>query len=115
MRYRIAFIVGVAVGYVLGTKAGRERYEQLQKMARQVRDNPSVQQAAGAVQAQAAGYAKTARGKLADRAGAARAKVGGAIHERVPGMRARDANGHASGSTDNYASVPPTPGGPPAP
>jgi hypothetical protein len=115
MRYRIAFIVGLAVGYVLGTKAGRERYEQLQKMARQVRDNPSVQQAAGAVQAQAAGYAKTARGKLAEGAGAAKAKVGGALHERVPGMRTRDANGHASGSTDNYASVPQTPGGPPTP
>jgi len=116
MRYRIAFIVGLAVGYVLGTKAGRERYEQLQKMARQVRDNPSVQQAAGAVQAQAAGYAKTVGGKLANGAGAARAKVGGAIHERVPGMKARDANGQASGSgPDRYASVPDTPGGPPAP
>jgi len=79
-----------------------------------VRDNPSVQQAAGAVQAQAAGYAKAAGGKLADRAGAARAKVGGAIQDRVPGMRARDANGHASGSgPDRYASVPDTPGGPP--
>ena len=114
MRYRIPFIVGLAIGYVLGTRAGRERYEQLQKMARQVRDNPSVQQAAGAVQAQAAGYAKAARGKLANGAGAARAKVGGALHDRVPGMRARDANGHASGSgPDRYVPVPNTPGGPP--
>ena len=114
MRYRIVFIVGLAVGYVLGTRAGRERYEQLQKMARQVRDNPSVQQAAGALQAQAATYAKSARGKLATGAGAARAKVGGAIHERVPGMRTRDANGHASGGPDSYTSVPDTPGSPPA-
>ena len=114
MRYRIVFIVGLAVGYVLGTRAGRERYEQLQKMARQVRDNPSVQQAAGALQAQATTYAKSAQGKLATGAGAAKAKVGGAIHERVPGMRTRDANGHASGGPDNYASVPDTPGGPSA-
>ena len=57
MRYRIAFIVGLAVGYVLGTKAGRERYEQLRTLARKTKDSPAVQLAAGALQAQAAGYA----------------------------------------------------------
>jgi uncharacterized protein YjbJ (UPF0337 family) len=114
MRYRIVFIVGLGVGYVLGTRAGRERYEQLRTLARKATDNPAVQQAAGALQAQAAGYAKSARGKLADRAGAAKAKVGGAIHDRVPGMRTRDANGHAGTGPDHYASVPDTPGGPPA-
>jgi hypothetical protein len=114
MRYRIVFIVGLAVGYVLGTRAGRERYEQLRTLARKTADNPAVQQAAGAVQGKAAGYAKTARGKLAEGAGAAKAKVGGKIQERVPGMRTRDANGHASGGPDNYVPVPDSPGGPPA-
>ncbi|EFK99584.1 secreted protein [Streptomyces sp. SPB78] len=42
MRYRIAFAAGAALGYVLGTKAGRERYEQLAKYARQVSHNPAV-------------------------------------------------------------------------
>jgi hypothetical protein len=110
MRYRVVFIVGLGIGYVLGTRAGRERYEQLRTLARKTADSPAVQQAAGALQAQAASYAKSARGKLADRAGAAKAKVGGAIHERVPGMRARDANGHASGSRNHYEPVPGTPG-----
>jgi hypothetical protein len=109
MRYRIAFIVGLAVGYVLGTKAGRERYEQLRTLARKTKDSPAVQQAAGALQAQAAGYAKAARGKIANGAGAARAKVGGVIQDRVSGMRARDANGQASGSQNHYAPVPGTP------
>ncbi len=111
MRYRIVFIVGLGIGYVLGTRAGRERYEQLRTLARKTADSPAVQQAAGALQAQAAGYAKSARGKLADGAGAAKAKVGGAIHEHVPGMRARDANGHASGGQNSYAPVPGTPDG----
>ena len=71
MRYRFVFIVGLVVGFVLGTRAGRERYEQMRRMARKVADNPTVQQAAGALQAQAAGYAKTAGSKVADRAGAA--------------------------------------------
>jgi hypothetical protein len=110
MRYRIVFIVGLGIGYVLGTKAGRERYEKLRTLARKTADSPAVQQAAGALQAQAAGYAKAARGKLANGAGAAKAKVGGVIQDRVSGMRTRDANGHASGSQSNYAPVPDTPG-----
>jgi hypothetical protein len=110
MRYRIVFIVGLGIGYVLGTKAGRERYEKLRTLARKTADSPAVQQAAGALQAQAAGYAKAARGKLANGAGAAKAKVGGAIQDR---MRARDANGHASGSQNHYAPVPGTPGNQP--
>jgi hypothetical protein len=113
MRYRIVFIVGLGIGYVLGTRAGRERYEQLRTLARKTADSPAVQQAAGALQAQAAGYAKAAKGKLANGAGAAKAKVGGVIQDRVSGLRARDANGHASGSPNHYAPVPGTPGNQP--
>ena len=114
MRYRIVFITGLAVGFVLGAKAGRERYEQLQTLARKVRDNPTVQQAAGALQAQAAGYAKSAGGKLAGGAAAAKTKVGGVLQERVPGLRARDSNGRADTSgPEQYVPVPGTPGGQP--
>ena len=45
---------GFAAGYVLGTRAGRQRYEQLAEAARRVRDDPTVQSAVGAVQDQAA-------------------------------------------------------------
>jgi SLT domain-containing protein len=33
-----------AVGYVLGAKAGRERYEQIAEQAQKLRNNPAVQQ-----------------------------------------------------------------------
>ncbi|MGW7314653.1 YtxH domain-containing protein [Streptomyces sp. NPDC054865] len=46
MRYKVTFVVGLALGYVLGTRAGRERYEQLKKSARQVAQNPAVRNAA---------------------------------------------------------------------
>lgn len=46
MRYRLTFIAGVALGYVLGTRAGRERYEQLKKAAQQLAENPAVRNAA---------------------------------------------------------------------
>ena len=114
MRYRVVFLAGLGIGFVIGTRAGRERYEQMRRLARKVADNPSVQQAAGALQAQAAGYAKTAGGKVADRAGAARAKVGEAIHEHVPGMRVRESNGQpADGANGRYAQAPGKAGSPP--
>ncbi|MBO0815450.1 MAG: YtxH domain-containing protein [Actinobacteria bacterium] len=114
MRYRLVFFIGLGIGFVLGTRAGRERYEQMRGLARKVADNPSVQQAAGTLQAQAAGYAKTAGGKMADRAGAARAKVGEALHERVPGMRVRESDGSsADGGNGRYAPAPGAAGSPP--
>jgi hypothetical protein len=110
MRYRLVFVIGLGIGFVLGARAGRERYEQLRKLARKAADSPAVQQAAGAVQAQAADMARTAMDRLADRAGTARAKVGEALHDRMPGMRARDSNGRAHGqASEGYA---PSPGGP---
>jgi uncharacterized protein YjbJ (UPF0337 family) len=107
MRYRIVFFAGLGIGFIIGTRAGRERYEQMRRLARKVADNPSVQQAAGVLQAQAAGYAKTAGGKVADRAGAARAKAADAIHDHVPGMRAKESDGQpASGGNGQYSQTP---------
>ncbi|UGY91304.1 YtxH domain-containing protein [Streptomyces gobiensis] len=42
MRHRWAFITGLAVGYVVGTRAGRERYEQLRRNAEEFVQNPAV-------------------------------------------------------------------------
>lgn len=46
MRYKLTFVVGLAIGYVLGTKAGRERYEKMVKSARRLSENPAVRNAA---------------------------------------------------------------------
>jgi len=48
MRYRLTFIVGGVVGYVLGARAGRERYEQLLAQAQKVAQNPAVRNTAEA-------------------------------------------------------------------
>ena len=44
MRGKILFVVGLGVGYVLGTRAGRERYEQIRKGAEKIWNAPTVQQ-----------------------------------------------------------------------
>lgn len=46
------FFIGISVGYVLGSRAGRERYEQIKRWSRRVGDNPAIQGAAGLVRAQ---------------------------------------------------------------
>jgi hypothetical protein len=49
MRGKILFVVGLGAGYVLGTRAGRERYEQIRKAAEGVWNAPTVQQGVGTV------------------------------------------------------------------
>jgi len=49
MRGKVLFVVGLGVGYVLGTRAGRERYEQIKKAAEGVWNAPAVQQGVGTV------------------------------------------------------------------
>jgi hypothetical protein len=100
--YRITFLSGLAAGFILGARAGRERYEQIKRAGRRVADSPAAQQAAGAVQAQAAGLARAAKQKVTDEfhgrmpklAEAARDKMG----DHVPGMRHRNGNSRPAGS-----------------
>jgi hypothetical protein len=53
MRGKLMFLGGAAIGFVLGARAGRERYDQLVATARKTWESPTVQEAAGVVQAQA--------------------------------------------------------------
>jgi hypothetical protein len=64
--YRITFFGGLAIGYVLGAQAGRERYEQLKRIAKKAAESPAIQQTAGALQAQATATAKSAKDKAAN-------------------------------------------------
>jgi hypothetical protein len=43
MRGKILFIAGLGIGYVLGTRAGREKYEQLKTGAMKLWNDPRVQ------------------------------------------------------------------------
>jgi hypothetical protein len=43
MGFKTGLMVGLGVGYVLGTKAGRERYEELKASWDNFMGNPSVQ------------------------------------------------------------------------
>lgn len=49
MRGKLILVVGLATGYVLGSRAGRPRYEQIKSGAEKVWNLAPVQQVAGAV------------------------------------------------------------------
>jgi hypothetical protein len=53
MRGKLLFIGGLAAGFVLGSRAGREKYEEIRAGAEKVWNHPTVQEAAGVAQAQA--------------------------------------------------------------
>lgn len=62
-----SFLLGIAIGYVLGTRAGRERYEDIVAMARRVAGSQTVQSTAGVVQAQIHGLAEQAKQRFSHR------------------------------------------------
>jgi hypothetical protein len=53
MRGKLMFITGLAAGFVLGSRAGREKYEEIRSNAQKLWEHPTVQEAAGVAQAQA--------------------------------------------------------------
>jgi hypothetical protein len=60
-----AFILGAAVGYVLGAKAGRSRYDQIMRTYRKIADHPAVQGAAGVARAKVGEKTGLGRNKTA--------------------------------------------------
>jgi oxygen-dependent protoporphyrinogen oxidase len=77
MKGKAALLVGGAVGYVLGTRAGRQRYEQIKGQAQKVWQNPKVQQTKAQAQDYAREKAPEVQHKVADAAAAAKEKVQG--------------------------------------
>ncbi len=93
MRGKAALLVGLGAGYVLGTRDGRERYEQIKAQVERVRKDPRVQ--AKAEQAQE--MARDAASSAADQ-----------VTSRTPGES-------TSRGSDEDAVVTPSPEMPPAP
>lgn len=68
---KLTLLAGIAAGYVLGARAGRERYEQIRSGARKVAQNPKVQSAAKQAQDTVAEQAPVVRDAVKDKVGAA--------------------------------------------
>ncbi|MBU7596576.1 YtxH domain-containing protein [Streptomyces sp. P38-E01] len=92
MRHRWMFVTGLAVGYVIGTRAGRERYEQLRRSAQRFAENPAVRNTVES----AAHNGREAAGKAAN-------AVTDRVGDRLPPSvvdRVRDATGRRNSSSE---------------
>ena len=112
MRGKLVFLAGLGAGFVLGTRAGREKYEELVQAARKVRENPTVQEAAGVVQEQANKIVSTGKDVVTDKLSNSRfaeTKVG----ERVLSAMDTEAGAEAIRRNETLAATGyGTPGGP---
>lgn len=86
MRGRLMFLTGAAVGYVLGAKAGRGRYEQIKSQADTLWHDPRVQEKVG----QAQSFAAETGGAVLD-----------AAKEKAPDVQAK--LGEATGAAEEKA------------
>ncbi len=77
MRGKLMFITGLAAGFVLGSRAGREKYEEIRATAQKAWANPNVQEAAGVAQAQATKLYADGKDKLQS------SKLGEKITEKI--------------------------------
>ena len=49
MKFKFGLLIGLAIGYVLGTRAGRERYEQIRDQYQKMKRSEPAQQLTGEV------------------------------------------------------------------
>lgn len=67
MKGKAALVAGLGIGYVLGTRDGRERYEQIKAQATKAWNNPRVQETADKAQTKAQEAVKQAAGTAQDK------------------------------------------------
>jgi gas vesicle protein len=76
---KISLLIAAGTGYVLGTRAGRERYEQIKQQATKTWNNPKVQDTADRVQTQA----KHAGADLGSKVGSKVAETASDVKDKV--------------------------------
>lgn len=69
MRISPSLVVGFGIGYLLGARAGRERYDVIVREIRSLQERPELQSVAGVISAQVGGMADQVRRAVGDRFG----------------------------------------------
>ncbi len=85
MMKKMAFLTGAGLGYVLGTRAGRQRYEQLKSGAQGMWHNPKVQETVEHAHDLAAQKAGEVQDKIGSTIGSASGADDSTSSENSPG------------------------------
>jgi hypothetical protein len=89
---KLMLLVAFALGYVLGTRAGRERYDQIMGTVDKVRQDPRVQEKTQ----QAVDAAKQQAPVVADKVTSAASTAASAAASKVTGSHESHGNGQPS-------------------
>ncbi|PZE78260.1 YtxH domain-containing protein [Curtobacterium sp. MCBD17_019] len=100
---RLLFIAGIALGYVLGARAGRSSYERIRTRAQGVWSDPKVQKGLH----DAEGFVKDKAPVVASKVKDAATSAAGAVQSKVKSSGDTDAD---ASSTDTVAGGPGTAG-----
>jgi hypothetical protein len=79
MGFKSGLLIGLGIGYVLGTRAGRERYEDIRRSWEQLRGSPPVQRAAEIAKEATADAGRTGLSVVQGAVG----RAGAAVRERL--------------------------------
>ena len=66
---KATFLIGFSTGYLLGAKAGRQRYEQIMRQARTIMRKPAVQDATSTLKDQAGSALGSAKKVVTEKVG----------------------------------------------
>ena len=61
---KLSLLVGFGAGYVIGARAGRERYEQIRRAWSQAKEDPRLQEVAGMAQAHADSVVNSVKARM---------------------------------------------------
>ena len=105
MKGKILFVAGLGLGYVLGTRAGREKYEELRQAALKVWNDPRVQKQVDNVE----DFVKDKAPEVADFVTDNAKKVVAQVQGKKPAARTGSSSAaRTTGSTGGTASKPST-------
>ena len=65
---KLSLLVGFGAGYVLGARAGRERYDQIRRAWSQAKEDPRLQEVAGMAQAHADSVVNSVKARMGSEA-----------------------------------------------
>jgi hypothetical protein len=100
MKGKILLVVGIGVGYVLGARAGRERYEDIKRVAGNLWNDPRVQRQVDEAEGFVKDKAPEVAGLVAKGAKKVASQVTGKPSTRKPVTKARAKAGSSPSSTE---------------
>lgn len=111
MRGKLTLLIGLGAGYVLGTRSGRERYDQMAAKAKQVWRDPRVQAKASQAQHVAQEKAGQAGHVAKEKVGEAAGQAGHAVKDKFSSSGDSSSGTSSAGTSTTGTS---TAGGTPA-